>query len=102
MTSPITVAGFASMRALSSRNDERKGNDPGMKTGMGLFWGGAGCTVLEEYERAGPEVRRFGVKFLASVYADAHITGPAEMVRVVLQCAMPCGMPNSIPRTWDI
>ena len=52
-TSPITVAGFASMRALFSRNDEpQRQADPGMKTVTASFWGGAGVLVLEEYERA--------------------------------------------------
>lgn len=81
-TSQITVAGFASMRALSSRNDEpAKASRPWDEDRDGFVLGeGAGVLVLEEYERAkarGAQIYGEVVGFGMS--ADAfHITGPAE------------------------
>ncbi len=81
-TSPITVAAFHSMKALSTRNDEPElASRPWDEERDGFLLGdGAGVLVLEEYERA----KARGAKIYAEVAgfgmsADAfHITGPAE------------------------
>lgn len=81
-TSPITVAAFHSMKALSTRNDEPEAaSRPWDEDRDGFVLGdGAGVLVLEEYERA----RARGATIYAEVLgfgmsADAfHITGPAE------------------------
>ena len=81
-TSAITVAGFHSMKALSTRNeDPAAASRPWDADRDGFVLGeGAGVLVIEEYERAKArgatiyaEVSGFGMS------ADAyHITGPAE------------------------
>ena len=81
-TTPLTVAGFASMRALSMRNDEpEKASRPWDVDRDGFLLGdGAGALVIEEYEHAKQrdanifcEVTGFGVS------ADAfHITSPPD------------------------
>ncbi len=81
-TSPICVAAFHSMKALSTRNEEPElASRPWDDERDGFVLGdGAGVMVLEEYERAKArgatiygEVLGFGMS------ADAyHITGPAE------------------------
>ena len=82
-TSPITVAGFASMRALSSRNNDEpeKASRPWDEDRDGFVLGeGAGVLVLEEYGRAkarGAQI--YGEVLGFGMSADAfHITGPAE------------------------
>lgn len=81
-TSPVTIAGFASMRALSTRNDEpEKASRPWDKGRDGFLLGdGAGALVIEEYDHAKArnadifcEITGFGVS------ADAHhITSPPD------------------------
>ena len=81
-TTPLTVAGFSSMRALSTRNDEpEKASRPWDIERDGFLLGdGAGALVIEEYEHAKQrdadiicEVTGFGVS------ADAyHITSPPD------------------------
>ena len=81
-TTPLTVAGFSAMRALSTRNDEpEKASRPWDVDRDGFLLGdGAGALVLEDYEhakqrgvRAYCELTGFGVS------ADAHhITSPPD------------------------
>jgi len=78
---PLTVAGFASMKALSTRNDSpQTASRPFDATRDGFVLGeGAGCLVLESLEYA----ERRGAEIVAEVVgygqsADAyHITAPA-------------------------
>jgi 3-oxoacyl-[acyl-carrier-protein] synthase II len=78
---PLSVGGFASMRALSTRNNEpQKASRPFDKDRDGFVIGeGAGIVILEELEFA----RKRGAKILAEVIgygmsADAyHMTGIA-------------------------
>jgi len=80
--SPMPVAGFTSMRALSTRNDEpQKASRPWDKDRDGFVMGeGAGIVILEELEHA----RRRGAPILAEVLgfgmsSDAfHISAPSE------------------------
>ncbi|MCY3620100.1 MAG: beta-ketoacyl-ACP synthase II [Gammaproteobacteria bacterium] len=81
-TSPVTVAGFASMKALSTRNDDPEAaSRPWDRDRDGFVLGdGAGVLVLEDYERARArsaniycELAGFGMS------ADAHhITSPPD------------------------
>ncbi len=81
-TSPVTIAGFTSMKALSSRNEEpERASRPWDRDRDGFLLGdGAGVMVLEEYERAKArgaeiycELSGFGMS------ADAHhITSPPD------------------------
>ena len=78
--SPMAVAGFGNMKAISPRNDEpERASRPFDAERNGFLMGeGAGILILEEYERA----KARGVKIYAEVMgagltADAHhITAP--------------------------
>ncbi len=81
-TSPICVAGFNSMKALSTRNDDPEAASRPWDEGRdGFVLGdGAGVLVLEEYERAAARgAQIYGEVLGFGMSADAfHITGPAE------------------------
>ena len=99
-TSPTTVAAFASMKALSSRNDApEEASRPWDKDRDGFVLGdGAGVLVLEEYEHA----KARGAKIYAEVVggglsSDAyHMTAPHPegigVVRVMENCLKDAGL----------
>ncbi|GAB6066358.1 beta-ketoacyl-ACP synthase II [Aquifex pyrophilus] len=87
---PLGVAGFASMKALSTRNDEpQKASRPFDRDRDGFVMGeGAGILILEEYERA----KKRGAKIYAELVGygatdDAyHITSPHECGEGAYEC----------------
>ncbi|EAI8429366.1 beta-ketoacyl-ACP synthase II [Campylobacter upsaliensis] len=93
---PVGIGGFASMRALSTRNDDpKRASRPFDKERDGFVMGeGAGALVFEEYEAA----KKRGAKIYAELVgfgesADAyHITaptldGPLRAMRKALKMA---------------
>ncbi|TFG36620.1 MAG: beta-ketoacyl-[acyl-carrier-protein] synthase II, partial [Candidatus Aminicenantes bacterium] len=92
---PLALAGFSSMRALSTRNDEpERASRPWDKDRDGFVMGeGAGIVILEELEHA----KRRGAPILAEVLgfgmtSDAyHISAPSEDgdgAKRVIRCAL--------------
>jgi 3-oxoacyl-[acyl-carrier-protein] synthase II len=87
---PMPLAGFASMRALSTRNDEpERASRPWDRDRDGFVMGeGAGIVVIEELEHA----RRRGAPILAEVLgfgmsSDAfHISAPSEDGDGAIRC----------------
>ena len=81
-TTPLGIGGFAAARALSTRNDDpESASRPWDRDRDGFVLSdGAGCLVLEEYERA----RRRGASIYAELIGSAmngdayHITAPTE------------------------
>ena len=81
-TSPVTIAAFASMKALSTRNDDPEAaSRPWDRDRDGFLLGdGAGVLVLEEYERAKARGARIYCELVGfGMSGDAyHITSPSE------------------------
>ncbi len=81
-TTPTSVGGFCSMKALSTRNDEpQRASRPWDKDRDGFVMGdGAGIVVLEEYERAKARGARIYCELVGfGMSGDAfHMTAPSE------------------------
>jgi 3-oxoacyl-[acyl-carrier-protein] synthase II len=81
-TSPVTVAAFASMKALSTRNDDpERASRPWDRDRDGFVLGdGAGAVVLEEYERAKARGANIYAELIGfGMSGDAfHITAPPD------------------------
>lgn len=92
--SNLTIAGFASMKALSRRNDEpQKASRPFDKDRDGFVMGeGAGILILENYEKA----KARGAKIYAEIVgtgasSDAnHITAPHPEGHGAIQAIKQC------------
>lgn len=94
--SPLGIGGFASMRALSTRNDDpQSASRPWDKDRDGFVLGeGSGVLVLEEYERAKArgariyaEVAGFGMSADAGHMTAPSMDGPRRAMMTALQNA---------------
>ena len=94
--SPLGIAGFASARALSTRNDDPKAaSRPWDKGRDGFVLGeGAGVVVLEEYERAKArgakiyaELAGFGMTGDAYHITAPNVDGPRRSMQLALRNA---------------
>ena len=81
-TTPLGIGGFAAARALSTRNDDpESASRPWDRDRDGFVLSdGAGCLVLEEYERAWRRGANIYAELIGSAMnGDAyHITAPTE------------------------
>jgi len=81
-TTPTSVGGFCSMKALSTRNDDpHRASRPWDKDRDGFVMGdGAGILVLEEYERAKARGAKIYCELVGfGMSGDAyHMTAPSE------------------------
>ena len=102
---PLAVAGFASMRALSSRNEDPEGASRPFDAGRdGFVIGeGAGCVVIEALDTAQARDATIVAEIVGyGVSADAyHITMPAPE-GVGAQVAMRLAMEDRALRPEDI
>jgi 3-oxoacyl-[acyl-carrier-protein] synthase II len=91
-TSPTSVAGFCSMKAMSTRNDDPvAASRPWDKERDGFVMGdGAGILVLEEYEYAKARGARIYCELIGfGASADAfHMTAPSENGEGPARCMM--------------
>src|SRR5690606_9893650 len=91
-SSPTSMGGFCSMKAMSTRNDEPAGASRPWDAGRdGFVLGdGAGILVLEEYEHAKARGARIYAELLGfGASADAsHMTAPSEDGEGAARCML--------------
>jgi 3-oxoacyl-[acyl-carrier-protein] synthase II len=100
VVTPLAIAGFSAMRALSTRNDEpQRASRPWDQDRDGFVMGeGAGIVILEERDRALARGARVYCELTGyGMSSDAyHITAPAEdgsgMIRVMQKAMTDAGI----------